>query len=144
MKSTFPLAFFNISETLCSVSPPYVPTRSRRSTLITWPIESMPSDAYISPIRSATVVFPVPGFPKNAMCRGGIWDKIPSLLLIFIILTMLRCFSSSIFSFFRPIMEFSFSKGFSFRLISGISSFSILISCMKEGFFSRLNLNDIA
>ena len=52
---------------LNSVSPMYWPTIWLFSVRITLPPDRIPNSANTLPIISATVVFPVPGFPRNAM-----------------------------------------------------------------------------
>ena len=135
MKRTLPLALFRMLRTLSSVSPIWLPTRSLLSTLITSPWERMPMDAYISPMKAATVVFPVPGLPVKIMCSGGISPPSPDWILMFKSLTkfmcdsMLRLTSPSPISCLSPAMP----RDCVVFLRLGMSSGSMVMSCSSVG-----------
>src|SRR5215208_814009 len=53
---------------LIAVRPTYWPTSPARSTSTRWPRRSSPIERYISASSRATVVLPVPGFPRKTRC----------------------------------------------------------------------------
>src|SRR5919106_1055121 len=71
MKSTPPIARLMVSFVLGAVCPTYCPTRSSRVATTRWPLRTYPSWWRMRAIRSATVVFPVPGRPVKLMCSVG-------------------------------------------------------------------------
>ena len=56
-----------------AVWPTYPATSPERSTSMSCPLLNTPIAAYSPPTSRATVVLPVPGLPRNTMCRliGG-------------------------------------------------------------------------
>src|SRR5919106_2724236 len=71
MKSTPPIARLMVSFILGAVCPTYCPTRSSQVATTRWPLRTYPSWWRMRAIRSATVVFPVPGRPVKLMCSVG-------------------------------------------------------------------------
>ena len=97
------MAFFRISLVFGAVWPIYCPTSSSRVTDTTWPRRTKPSLCRMLAIRSATVVFPVPGFPVNDICSVGASDANPMRLRIRSIRSSDAISRIRVFTGFKPI-----------------------------------------